>query len=437
VARRAGDRKESRLNAATPPIPRLGRAGLALFALALAVRVAAVLWSGVSTTRFADAPAYLLAARSLAETGRYPLRTDPHLFRPPGYPVFLVAATLDHPDRIAAARLANALLGALAAPLLAALSARIFRRRGVALVTGAVAAVHPTFVLASSDLQTEPLFLVLLLCAGYLLLVAGDRPSSNFALLAGALLALAALTRSSALVLIPLLLAPLWDGRFPRRVGTHLAGSALLGFALTLAPWTLRNALVFHEAILVNDGAGYVFYGRNAEPALAMARARSREELQAATDAFEREREARIAALPPEVRASPGRLSRALFRAALEQRAADPRGTLRLLAWKAWDWLRPYPDPRFWPPALVVAGGAYFTALYAAAAVGLARASRPGVRLFVLVFLAVTLLFHLALETSWRYRAAYWDPVLLLYGVAGAASLAGFRAPPRAPSRAA
>lgn len=393
------------------------------------MRLAAAAYTGFSAPRFADAPAYLLAARSLAQTGHYPLRTDPYLFRPPGYPAFLVAATLGHPERIAMARLANVLVGALVAPLLLALSARVVRRRGVALATGAAAAVHPTFVLASSDLQTEPLFLVLLLSAGYLLLAADDRPSSNFALLAGALLALAALTRSSALVLLPLLLAPLWDARFPRRVGVHLAGSALLGFAFTLAPWTLRNALVFHEPILVNDGAGYVFYGRNAQAALRMADARTREELQAATDAFEAEREARIAALPPEVRSSPGRLSRALFRAALEQRAADPSGTLRLIGWKAWDWLRPYPDPRFWPGVVVVACGAYFTALYAAAAVGLARAARPGVRRFCLAFLAITLLFHLALETSWRYRAAYWDPVLLLYGVAGAASLAGTRHP--------
>ena len=209
----------------------------------------------------------------------------------------------------------------------------------------------------------------------------------------------------------------------------HLAGSALLGFALTLAPWTLRNALVFHEPILVNDGAGYVFYGRNAQAALRMAEARSRDELRAATDAFERERVARIAALPPDVRNSPGRLSRALFRAALRQRAADPLGTLRLLVWKAWDWLRPYPDPRFWPGPVVVVCGAYFTALYGAAVLGLARTPRPGVRLFCLAFLAVTFLFHLAFETSWRYRAAYWDPVMLLYGVAGAASLARRRAP--------
>jgi len=31
---------------------------------------------------------------------------------------------------------------------------------------------------------------------------------------------------------------------------------------------------------------------------------------------------------------------------------------------------------------------------------------------------------HVAVIVVWRYRVAYWDPVLLLYGVFGAAALA-------------
>ena len=355
--------------------------------------------------------------------GYYPRRTDSHLFRPPGYAAFLAAATLGRPDRVALAKTANALTGALAAVLLAALSARIFRSRGIAVATGLLAAVHPTFLLAAADLQSEPLFLLLLAASAYLLLAAADRPSSNLALAAGAVLALAALTRSSALVLAPLLLAPLGDRRYPFRARAHVALSALLGFGFALAPWVLRNALVFRELILVNDGAGYVFYGRNSDAAIGLAEARTRAEVEAASAELERTREALIASLPPEVRHSPGRLSRALFSAALRERLADPRPANILLAWKARDWLRPWPDPRFWPRPAVVALGALFAVLYLLAAVGLARAERAGVRAFCLVFLAATFAFHLVFETSWRYRAVYWEPVLLLYAVPGAASL--------------
>ena len=411
------------ISGSPPEIPRLGRRiGAAIFLLALVARLAAAGAIGFSTVRFADAPAYLFGARALVETGHYPRRTDAYLFRPPGYAVFLAAVTLGRPDRIAAAKVGDAVAGALSAVLLAALSARLFRRRTVAAVTGAIAALHPTLVLASADIQSEPLFLALLLSAGYVLLAAADRPSSNLALCAGALLALAALTRSSALVLVPLLLAPLFDRRYPRRARAHVALSALLGFGLALSPWVVRNALVFRELILVNDGAGYVFYGRNSDAALGLAAAQTREELASASAALERRRIEFIEALPAEVRGSPGRLSRALFAAALNERLAGPVGTARLLAWKAGDWLRPYPDPRYWRRGAVAALGACFTLLYLAAAIGLARARRRGARTFALVFLALTFAFHLAFETSWRYRAAYWDPVLLLYAVPGAAS---------------
>jgi 4-amino-4-deoxy-L-arabinose transferase-like glycosyltransferase len=181
--------------------------------------------------------------------------------RPPGYSAFLALVTLGRPDRIPVAKLANDALGALGALLVAALSARIFHRRGLAIAAGALAALHPTLVLVSLDVQSEPLFVALLLSSGYLLLAATDRPSSNLAVLGGAFLALAALTRFSALLLAPLLLAPLWDQRHPRRANAHIAFSALLGFGLVLAPWTLQNALVFGGRILVNDGASYVFYG--------------------------------------------------------------------------------------------------------------------------------------------------------------------------------
>lgn len=403
---------------------RLGRAVCAaIFLGAFAVRIAAIAAAGFATTRFADAPAYLLGAKALAETGHYPLRTDPFLFRPPGYSFFLVAATVGHPDSISAAKIANAALGALGALLVAALSVRIFRQRGLAIAAGALAALHPTLVLVSSDVQSEPLFVALLLSAGYLLLGATDRPSSNLAVLSGALLALAALTRSSALVLAPLLLAPLWDSRHPQRANAHIAFSALLGFGLALAPWTLRNALVFRELIVVNDGAGYVFYGRNADAALPLAHARDRAELERASDGLERARLECIAALPAAVRNSPGRLSRALGGAALAQRRADPRGTLLLLAWKSWDWLRPYPDPRFWPRPAVAGVGVYMAALFLCAGIGFAGAPRNGVSAFCLVFLVATMLFHVVFETNWRYRTANWDPVLLLYASYGAATL--------------
>ncbi len=377
-----------------------------------------------------------MGARALADTGQYPRRTDPtlHIFRPPGYPAFLALVTLGHPERTPVAKLANDVLGALAALIVAALSARIFRRRRLAIGTGLIAAFCPTQVLVALDIQSEPLFLVLLLSAGYLFLAATDRPSSNLAVAAGAFLAAAALTRSSALALPPLLLGALWDRRVPFRAREHIVLSALLGFGAVLLPWTVRNALVFHELILVNDGAGCVFYGRNADVALEAANARNRAEIDRAALRIESALRGRIASLSAEVQDSPSRLSRALVRAALEERRANPEGTVRLLTWKTMTWLRPYPDPRYWPGWAVAGVGTFFVVLYVLGGLGFARAERPGVRVFCLVFLAVTMLEHVALEVNWRYRTTYWDPVLILYAAYGAATVSARRPePPRAP----
>jgi hypothetical protein len=58
------------------------------------------------------------------------------------------------------------------------------------------------------------------------------------------------------------------------------------------------------------------------------------------------------------------------------------------------------------------------------AAAGFLFAPRPGVRLFVLAYLALTMAEHVLILVVWRYRIPYWDPVLLLYGGSGAFLLA-------------
>lgn len=387
------------------------------------MRLAATAAVGFSTLDFGDARAYLFAARTLAQTGTYPERTEPFFFRPPGYPVFLVAATLGHPERIAAAKVANAVLGALSALLLTLLSARIFRRRGVAIATGIAASLHPAFVVMATEIQSEPLFLFFLLAAGFLLLVAVDRPSSNWAVLAGVCLGVAALTRSTALVLGVLLLAPLRDRRYPPRVRWHLAGSALLGFFLALAPWTIRNAVLFHELLPVSDQGGLSLYHGNSSWTRRYYQLRSKQEYDQWIHALDVEMRRHLAEAEKNGPLSPGRRSRFFARLALEDSRADPRGIGKMMLAKAWHWLRPFPTPWYWPTPIVVATGVYYSVLSVLAVIGLARAPRPGVRAFALGTLGISMAIHVVFLVVWRYRVPYWDPVLVLYGVFGGDTL--------------
>ena len=86
------------------------------------MRLAAASAAGLSTPRFGDWDAFVSGARSLARTGTYPDRTTYFFFEAPGYPFYLAAATLGHPESIARDKIASVAAGAAAAPLLAWLS---------------------------------------------------------------------------------------------------------------------------------------------------------------------------------------------------------------------------------------------------------------------------------------------------------------------------
>src|SRR4029077_12182800 len=103
---------------------------------------------------------------------------------------------------------------------------------------------------------------------------------------------------------------------------------------------------------------------------------------------------ARMAELGASGVTTPGATSRALVRRTVSERLADPAMTLRLLACKARDWLRPYPHPLFLPRPGVLAVGAFYVALSLLAVRGLVLAPRRRASLFALAFLVVTMAAH-------------------------------------------
>lgn len=351
------------------------------------------------------------------------MKTDPLFFRPPGYSAFLAAITLGHPERVAVAKVASAVLGSFAAVILAAIAARLFGRRGVAIGVGIAAALDPSLVMVSSDVQSEPLFLVLLLGAGFLLLASVDRPSSTLSLAAGILTGLAILTRPSALAVAPMLAAPLGDRRWPFRVRAHIAAAAVLGAVLAVAPWTIRNAAVYREFVLVSDVGGFNFYLGNSDLMARFYEIRDRKTYNSWSDESFRVLGERLNELVAAGVTSPGEITRALVRRTIAEASARPWAMTRLLGRKVRDWLRPYPNPIFWPRTAVLGIGALYTVLYVLAARGLLLAPRRGATVFAIAFLLASMAAHVLTLVSWRYRVPYWDPVLVLYGVFGAGTL--------------
>src|ERR1700736_6216015 len=108
------------------------------------------------------------------------------------------------------------------------------------------------------------------------------------------------------------------------RARVHIAASALLGFALALAPWTIRNAAVFHEFVPVNDAAPGVFYLGNSDWMVRFYRLRSPAEYLAWSRSVNSDMEGQTARLAREGRTSVSARARYFVAETLAERAQDP-----------------------------------------------------------------------------------------------------------------
>jgi len=131
------------------------------------------------------------------------------------------------------------------------------------LIAAALAALYPFLWLADGALMSETLYGALVAGGLVTALLFARAPSVRLALVLGGLIGLAALTRGEGILLVPLLALPL-ALRAPRR--WQLAGASVAATAVVLAPWFIRNAIVFEEPVLISTNGNAVFVGANCGP---------------------------------------------------------------------------------------------------------------------------------------------------------------------------
>ncbi|MBI1851128.1 MAG: glycosyltransferase family 39 protein [Planctomycetes bacterium] len=158
-----------------------------------------------------------------------------------------------------AVRLMQCLVGATAPLFVYFLCCRLFDRR-VAVVAGAIAAIYPVFLFHEGLIEKSWMTEVLVPAAILALVRAQDR-GRGF-VLAGVVLGIAAIVRENLILAAPVLATGLW--LVPRGERSWKPGRAaalyLSGFALAIAPLTIRNAIVAHDFVLTTAQAGQNLY---------------------------------------------------------------------------------------------------------------------------------------------------------------------------------
>ena len=177
---------------------------------------------------------------------------------PPLYPTVLAGLSFVGLDSVIAHRALGAFLGGVTIVLVALIGRRVGGER-VGLAAAAIAAVYPLLVAADGAPMSESLYGMLIAACLLVALMLRERRSTGLAAALGALIGLAALTRSEALLLIVLLGLPL-TGRAWRPCLALIAACAVV-----LTPWTIRNFSAFDRFTLISHNDSTVLAGANCD----------------------------------------------------------------------------------------------------------------------------------------------------------------------------
>jgi 4-amino-4-deoxy-L-arabinose transferase-like glycosyltransferase len=282
-----GEGSEQRATGSAAAIPRCGArsrrarlAGILLLALVVRILALAAAWDAEPVH---DEVTYVMRGLALLDGAglegsfqswvRHPghrledLPQYPGALQAPGYPAFLAGAMAVGGRSHLAGRVAQVALGMLVVFWVYLLAQRWFGLRQ-AQIAALICALYPNLIAFSHLLWAETLYLVLLLPALWLLAprlgAAAVLPTPTESLLAGGLLGAAALTRGSAVTLVPLLVGWLLLAHpGARRAVWGRSALLVLAAALVIAPWTLRNQRIHDGFVLIDTNAAFNLWRGN------------------------------------------------------------------------------------------------------------------------------------------------------------------------------
>ncbi len=392
----------------TPGERRLSSRLLLLALAGLAVRLAFVFLEP-ATDPVADETMWTTwGAQVLPEVGYSPLRFR-LIFHPPLYPYFIgLASTF---GGLTAVKVAQAALSALLVLAVGRLGAAVFGS-AAGLATGGIAAFYPELVWFAAHFWVETVFTVLLWWGFERLVAADAQPSTRAAAVAGILFGLAILARETVLYFLPLAAAWLaW-----RRPGGGRRGAAyLLAAVVTVAPWTVRNWIVYGAFVPVSTAGALNLWQGNAR----ISRQEVYDQYWAVHGRIEKYHFARQKGLEAIRERQPGWIFEKLRQEMPSFWEADSQALVHVVRGA----YGPYP-PALAVVAVVVVLLPFFACLvglvFGLAALPLARAP-----VLLVLFLAYYNLIHVAAHGYARYRLPAMPVLFLLTGFAWSAWRAG------------
>jgi 4-amino-4-deoxy-L-arabinose transferase-like glycosyltransferase len=198
---------------------------------------------------FPDSVDYSKAAVNLLMKGEF----GETYRRSPLYPVFLAGIYALFGEKIAPVRMVEALLGACLAVVIALIAGRIAGAQ-VGALAGILWSVYPLGVFVVGLVYPTHLATMLLACALLCMVAQADQElAPGRVVLGGIVLGLAALTVPVVLVTIATIAA--WLLYWQRTQRLRLATLLVLGAALPLVPWTMRNYEVYGRLVIIEPRA--------------------------------------------------------------------------------------------------------------------------------------------------------------------------------------
>ncbi len=167
---------------------------------------------------------------------------------------------------LAPALLMQALFSGLAVLPIARVARSYTQSRRAGIVAGLLAALYIPHAVMASQMMSEPAAILTIALCFFCLERWRAGKGRWWLFWAGVALSGFTLARAMGLYAQVLVLVWVWWRVRTLRQVVRLSGLFMLGFWLVLAPWSIRNTLVFGRVVLVDTNAGFTFWSGTDEP---------------------------------------------------------------------------------------------------------------------------------------------------------------------------